>query len=107
MKAIAIALIALPALVALGEAIAYRAENRNNGFIVSAGERREYRIYVPRGLDRSRPAPLVISLHGAGGWPVQQEEMSQWDRIADAEHFIAAYPSGLSGAGPRVWRGTE
>ncbi|HEY6844361.1 MAG TPA: PHB depolymerase family esterase, partial [Thermoanaerobaculia bacterium] len=67
----------------------------------------EYRIYVPRGLDRSRPAPLVISLHGAGGWPVQQEEMSQWDRIADAQHFIVAYPSGLSGAGPRVWRGTE
>jgi len=106
MKSLAIALIAFPALVALGEAIAYRAENRNNGSLVSAGERREYRVYVPRGLDHRTPAPLVISLHGAGGWPAQQEELSQWDRVADAEHFIVAYPSGLSGAGPRVWRGT-
>lgn len=96
-------LLALPAALAAFEAISFRVRNRNNGFIVSSGERREYRLYVPRSYDRSRRAPLVISMHGAGGWPVQQMELSGWNRLADREGCIVVYPSGIEGVGPRVW----
>lgn len=97
-------MVALPGLVALGEAVAFHVRNRNDGFLISSGEKREYRLHVPRGHDRGRPTPLVISLHGAAGWPAQQEELSQWDRLADAEGFLVAYPSGVDAVGPRVWR---
>jgi polyhydroxybutyrate depolymerase len=97
-------LISLPAVLALGEAVSFYVRNRNNGSMVSSGEKREYLLYVPRTYDRSRPAPLVISLHGAGGWPVQQMNMSEWNQLADREGFIVVYPSGVAGVGPRIWR---
>jgi polyhydroxybutyrate depolymerase len=97
-------LISLPAALALAEAVLFYDRNRNNGSIVSSGEKREYLLYVPRSYDRSRPTPLVISLHGAGGWPVQQMNLSEWNRVAERERFIVVYPSGVGGAGPRVWR---
>src|SRR5471030_924979 len=42
-------------------------------------------------------------MHGAGGWPVQQMELSRWNRMADEHGFIVVYPSGIESAGPRVW----
>ena len=96
-------LINLPVALAAFEAISFHVRNRSNGSMVSSGEQREYRLYVPRSYDRSRPAPLVISMHGAGGWPVQQMELTRWNRLAESERFIVVYPSGLKGAGPRVW----
>jgi len=39
--------------------------NRTNGAIISSGQKREYLVYVPRGYDRAKPTPLVISMHGA------------------------------------------
>lgn len=96
-------LISLPAALAVTEAISFYVRNRNNGSIVSSGERREYLLYVPRGYDRTRPTPLVISIHGAGGWPVQQRDLSGWNRLAESQGFIVVYPSGAESAGPRVW----
>jgi polyhydroxybutyrate depolymerase len=97
-------LVSLPAMLTLFEAVAFYVRNRPNGSIVSSGERREYLLYVPRGYDRSKPAPLVISMHGAGGWPTQQMNLSAWNRVAEREGLIVVYPSGLGGAGPRIWR---
>lgn len=96
-------LITLPAVLALTDAVSFYVHNRNNGSIVSSGQKREYLLYVPRSYDRTKPTPLVISMHGAGGWPAQQMELSEWNRLADREGFIVVYPSGLGGAGPRVW----
>ena len=100
-------LIALPPLLALGQAIDFHFRNRNNGSLVSSGEKREYLLYVPRSYNPSKPAPLIISLHGAGGWPVQQEDVSQWDGVADAEGLIVVYPAGSANRGPPVWRETD
>ena len=97
-------LIGLPMAIALVEAVSYHVRNRSNGTIVSAGLEREYLLYVPRSYDRSRPTPLVISLHGGSMWPAAQMETSQWNRVADEHGFIVVYPSGLSGRGPRAWR---
>jgi polyhydroxybutyrate depolymerase len=96
-------LISLPAALALFEAVSFHVRNRNNGFIVSSGVRREYLLYVPASYDRSRPTPLVISMHGAGGWPVQQMNLSGWNRLAEREGFIVVYPSGTKDGGARIW----
>ena len=99
----ALLILSLPALLALGEAASFYAKNRNNGSIVSSGERREYLLHVPRTLDRTKPAALVMSLHGAGGWPALQRDVSGWNELADREGFIVVYPAGRDTAGARVW----
>jgi polyhydroxybutyrate depolymerase len=98
-------LIAVPVALALTEAVSFHVVNRMDT-IVSSGRTREYLLHVPGNYDRGRPTPLVISLHGAGGWPSQQRDVSQWNRVADAHGFIVVYPSGVGGRGPRVWRAT-
>src|SRR5713226_10665629 len=95
--------VGLPVVLVLIAAGSLYVLNRTNGTIVSSGQKREYLLYVPRSYDRSRPTPLVISMHGAGGWPVQQMELSEWNRLAESEGFIVVYPSGMDAAGPRVW----
>ena len=102
----ALLILTLPALLALTEAGSFYWKNRNNGTILSSGDRREYLLHVPRSLDRTKPAPLVMSLHGAGGWPALQRDVSQWDELADRKGFIVVYPAGRDSAGPRVWRMT-
>ena len=104
MKRIAIALLSLPALLALGEAVTFYATNRNNGTIVSSGVARSYLLHVPKSYDRTKATPLVISMHGAGGWPKQQLDVSEWNQLADREGCIVVYPSGQTRGGPRVWR---
>ena len=96
--------ISLPVALASFDAISFRVQNWNNGFMFSSCEKREYLLYVPRSYDRTKPTPLVISMHGAGGWPTQQMNLSEWNRLADSQRFIVVYPSGREGAGPRVWR---
>jgi polyhydroxybutyrate depolymerase len=96
-------LISLPGVVTLIAAITFHVQNRNNGSLVSSGRKREYLLYVPKSYNRARPAPLVITMHGAGGWPVQQRDLSEWNRVAEREGFIVAYPSGLKDGVARVW----
>lgn len=96
-------LVGLPAVLALSEAFSWYVRNRNNGSIVSSGRKREYLLYVPRSYDRSKPTPLVISMHGAAGWPTQQRNLTEWNRLAESQRFIVVYPSGIQDGGPRVW----
>jgi len=105
MKTAALILL-LPAALAVTEAVSFYAKNRSNGTIVSSGESREYLLHVPRSLDRRKPAALVLSLHGAGGWPALQRDISGWNELADREGFIVVYPAGRDTAGPRIWRMT-
>ena len=101
------ALLGLPVAVALVEAVSFNVVNRNNGAMVSSGEKREYLLYVPKGYDHGRKTPLVISMHGGGLWGAAQRDISQWNRVADEHGFIVVYPSGV---GPlsrhRAWRAT-
>ncbi len=75
--------------------------NRTNGSLVSSGQTRTFLLHVPPGLDPKRPAALIVSLHGSGGWPAQQRNVSGWDRLADEQGFLVVYPSGRGL--PRVW----
>jgi polyhydroxybutyrate depolymerase len=96
-------LVSLPLLFTLFEAVSFHRHNRDTGTIVSGGMKRGYVLYVPPTYDASKPTPLVISMHGAGGWGKLQEELSEWNRVADREGFIVVYPSGRTGGGVGVW----
>ena len=100
----ALALIGLPVVMVPIEAVSFYARNRDNGSFVSSGEKRDYLLYVPKSYDRSRPTPLVISMHGAGLWGASQRDISRWNDLADRKGFIVVYPSGVGGKGVRVWR---
>lgn len=101
--------IVLSLAVVLTFYLAFYSRDRANGTIVSARQRREYLLYVPRSYDRTRPTPLVISLHAAMLWPGHQRDLSHWNQLADQHGFIVVYPSGLApwgggtGASPKVW----
>jgi len=95
--------IGLPPLFVLINAASFYSVNRTSGTIVtSVGQTREYILYVPKSYDRAKPAPLVISMHGAENWPSFQMNLSQWNKAADANGFIVVYPAG-EGGGPKVW----
>jgi polyhydroxybutyrate depolymerase len=99
------AFLGLPVVVALVEAVSFNVRNRANGTMVSSGEKREYLVYVPKSYDRARKTPLVISMHGGGLWGAAQQEVSQWNRVADEHGFIVVYPSGRGPlARHRAWR---
>ena len=71
------------------------------------GNERDYRLYVPRGLDARERVPLMIVLHGGGGWGKQIEDMSRMDSQADAAGFLVAYPNGARGIIGYTWNGGD
>jgi polyhydroxybutyrate depolymerase len=95
--------ICFPPLFVLVNAASFYSANRTSGTIVtSAGQTREYILYLPRSYNRSTPAPLVISMHAAENWPSFQMNLSHWNRLADEHGFIVVYPAG-EGGGPKTW----
>jgi polyhydroxybutyrate depolymerase len=97
-------LIAAPVALAVVTCVAFYVRNRDNGGFVSSGEKRTFRLYVPKSYEPGRPTPLVISLHGGGLWGATQMEVSQWNEVADEQGLLVVYPSGVGGGGPRHWR---
>jgi predicted peptidase len=59
-----------------------------------SGEQMKYAVFVPRKLDRSKPAPLVIALHGAGGAP--ESFLNSLADAAEKHQFIVAAPTGYT-----------
>ncbi len=98
--------VGLPAAFVLIAVASIYVLDRTNGTIVSSGQKREYLLYVPRSYDRTKPTPLVISMHGGAMWPAQQMNLSRWNRMADEHGFIVVYPSGTRV--PKAWhQGSE
>lgn len=62
--------------------------------IAFGGLDRTYRLYVPGSLPGSRPAPLVLVLHGRGGTGQGAEATTGFDREADARGLLVVYPFG-------------
>jgi polyhydroxybutyrate depolymerase len=59
------------------------------------GISRSYLLHVPPSLDRSRPAALVLVLHGAGGRGAGFAGHTGFSQLADEQGFIAVYPDGF------------
>lgn len=101
--------IGLPVLFILSVLAWGSLSDQTNGTIVSSGITRRYLLYVPKTYDRSKPAPLVISLHPAATWPAFEMKISRWNELADEHGFIVVYPAGSGaffggfGRGQQVW----
>jgi polyhydroxybutyrate depolymerase len=72
------------------------------GTLISSNQEREYLLYVPKSYDRTKPAPLVITLHTSMSWDSSAMAISRWNKVAAENGFIVVYPEG-SGFGPRSW----
>ena len=58
------------------------------------GIEREFHLYVPPGIDKSKPIPLVFDLHGTGVGPDKEAELTQLASIAKNERFLVVWPRG-------------
>jgi poly(hydroxyalkanoate) depolymerase family esterase len=65
-----------------------------------AGTRR-YRLFVPAGYDRSRPAPLVVMLHGCTQDPDDFARGTRFNEHAQRAGAIVAYPEQLAEHNPQ------
>lgn len=65
-------------------------------------------VHVPPGLDASKPAPLVILLHGFGASGLVQEFVFQLEPESDKRGFLYAHPDGTIDADKkRFWNATD
>src|SRR5271166_1963083 len=60
------------------------------GTLRSGGLDRTYTLHVPPG----DPVGLVLSLHGGGGTGTGQQDLTEFDTVADANNLLVAYPDG-------------
>ena len=62
------------------------------------GITRMYRVHVPAGYSRSKPAPLVMSFHGGGGNMNYQADDRYYGLIRKSEEtgYILVFPNGYS-----------
>lgn len=60
-------------------------------------EMRIYWTYVPSGMEKTKPAPLLFVLHGSAGSGEDMMAVTQrgFERIADKEKLIVVYPDAL------------
>lgn len=77
-----------------GSSSAAPAPSIQNAQITVDGVARNYRVFVPPTLDRSRAAPLVVVLHGGGNSVDDTVKATLFDRQAADGDFIVAYPEG-------------
>jgi polyhydroxybutyrate depolymerase len=74
-----------------------------------AESQRPYTLHTPRGWDRARPVPLVVSLHGYGAPGGEAHaKMLGLDDFADEQGFVLALPDGrVDSHGRRFWNATD
>lgn len=78
------------------------AQRRDVGRMRWDGQDRTYVVRTPPQFDPTRPAPLVIVLHGLGGSGDLILAQSGFDVKADAEGFLVVAPDGTGD--PAGWR---
>lgn len=59
---------------------------------------RTYRLILPKGFDETKPAPLVLALHGGGGVATSFDRSTngQFAREADRRGWVVAFPQGVA-----------
>ncbi len=62
------------------------------GTIKIDGIERDYLLHVPPGYDGTKPAPLMLALHGLGGNANKFAHESDFSNLADKYNFLAVYP---------------
>jgi polyhydroxybutyrate depolymerase len=70
--------------------------------IVGALERTYY-LYVPKNFNSAKPVPVVFSFHGYTGEGSQQVVTTGFNKLADANGFLAVYPNGTGPSAELSW----
>ncbi len=62
------------------------------------GRERTYRLLLPKGYDKAKPAPLVLALHGGGGTAdgMDRSTGAQFAREADKRGWVVVFPQGVA-----------
>jgi poly(hydroxyalkanoate) depolymerase family esterase len=63
-----------------------------SGSASAAGSSRNYKLWVPATLEKSKPCALVLMLHGCTHDAEATAEISGMNAVAEAERFLVAYP---------------
>lgn len=66
------------------------------GSLEVGGTRRSYLLYLPSAWQRTRPLPLVLVFHGAGGRGAGIARHTGFSRLAEREAFAVVYPDGVN-----------
>lgn len=74
--------------------------NLDKETFVHEGRTRTYHYRVPSDYDGTTPLPVVLVLHGFGGTGPIAAASTGFAELANAERFVAVFPSGLQ----RRWR---
>ena len=65
-------------------------------------------VQVPAAYERTRPAPLLIVLHGYGSSGQEHDAYFNLGQLAEERGFLYAYPDGsVDGTGNRFWNATD
>lgn len=92
--AMVITCLGIPPAFVLVSGASHYVNNQTSGTISLGTSVREYIVHLPSGYDGSKPVPLVLSMHGAATWPSLQKNLTGWNKTADENGFIVAYPGG-------------
>jgi len=65
------------------------------GTLPHAGYDRTYLVHVPASYDGTQSVPLVIALHGGGGFAENMARTTDFNEAADEHGFIVVYPEGV------------
>jgi len=75
---------------------------------ITVGGDRPATVYVPEGLDRDVPAPLVVMLHGYSVSGIVEEIYLQLRPLAEERGFLYIYPDGtIDASNKRFWNAAD
>lgn len=77
-------------------------KGKSNNKMMAGGLMRSFIYYAPPGLDPNQPVPLLIIPHGTNMSGAGMYDLTNFQKIADREKFIAIYPDGEDGPGSLV-----
>ncbi len=64
----------------------------NTGTVCAAGGSRNFKLWGPVTLERGRPTPLLMLLHGCSHDAKDMAEISGMNKLADLNGFLVVYP---------------
>jgi polyhydroxybutyrate depolymerase len=62
--------------------------------LTAGGKERVVHVHVPKGYDRTKPAPVVLNFHGLGSNAGEQILLTGMNEKADQATFVAVHPEG-------------
>lgn len=76
----------------------FTTQAQTNATLLFDGQTRNYIVYTPTGFSAQEQLPLVMVLHGFTQTAQNIMDVSNFNAIANANHFVAVYPNGVGNA---------